>query len=237
MGRKKEESAELLAPDPFLETLNHWASWVQKNLKPILIVTGTVFGVILGYEFLSSQSEHDASIVTAKLTDAVRAYDEATDPQKVFTSTKAGALDADLERARGKFQELEKAHPTAGASQVAKLYEADIARRLRKSDEAESLYRGYIDQAKADDSLLFLALEGAGYAAEDQGKLDEALKYFGRLAETGGFYRDYGLKHKSRILLKKGDHDGAVASLKAIVDMTPPSDLKSTAEEELKSLE
>jgi tetratricopeptide (TPR) repeat protein len=236
MGRKKEE-AELLAPDPFLETLNKWASWVQKHLKPLLISVAGAFAVILGYEFLSSQTEHDASVITSQLTEAIRAYDEATDPQKVFTSTRANGLDPELEHARTKLQEIGKAHPNSGASQLALLYEADVARRLRKHDEAEGLYKAYVDQAKPDDALLFIALEGAGYAAEDQGHLDEALKYFGRLADGTGFYKDYGLKHKARVLKKKGDRDGAMAALKQIVDMQPPSDLKSAAEEELKTLE
>jgi tetratricopeptide (TPR) repeat protein len=237
MARKKGESAELLAPDPFLETLNRWAGYVQKHHKPILASVAGVFAVIIGYEFFSSQSEHDAAVVTAQLTDAVKAYDDAVDPQKIMTSTKTGALDADLERARDKFEALEKDHPGHGAAQLGKLYEADLQRRLHKYAEAETLYKSYIQQAKPEDGLLFLALEGAGYAAEDQQKYDEALAYFDKLAEGSGFYKDYGLKHRARILEKKGDTAGAIAALKRIVEMQPPSDLKSQAEDELKTLE
>lgn len=237
MARKKGEQAELLAPDPFLDTLNRWAGTIQKHHRPILATAITVLGAVMAYEFFSSQSEHDAALVTQQLTEAVKAYDDAVDPQKTFTSTKAGALDPDLERARDKFEVLEKAHPNHGASQLAKLYEADIQRRLRKYAEAEALYKSYAQQAKADDSLLFLALEGAGYSAEDQGKLDDALGYFSKLSEGTGFYKDYGLKHKARVLLKKGDRKGASEALKQIVEMQPPSDLKTQAEEELKTLE
>ncbi len=237
MGRKKAESAELLADDPFLDTLNKWAGYIQKHYKPLLGSIAGVFAVIVGYEFFSSQSEHDAAIVTTQLTEAVKAYDDAVDPQKIMTSTKAGALDADLERARDKLEAIEKEHPGHGAAHLAKLYEADVQRRLRKYAEAEALYKAYIQHAKPDDSLLFLALEGAGYAAEDQGKLDEALASFKKLAEGTGFYKDYGLKHEARVLIKKGDTAGAIAALKQIVEMQPPSDLKSQAEDELKSLE
>jgi tetratricopeptide (TPR) repeat protein len=240
MARKKGESAELLAPDPFLETLNKWAGYIQKHHKPLLASVGALFAGIVGFEFFSAQSEHDAAVVTAQLTEAVKAYDEAVDPQKTFTSTKAGAMDAELERARDKLEQVEKDHPGHGAAQLARLYEADVERRLHKYAEAEALFKAYIQAAKPDDNLIFLALEGAGYAAEDQGKLDDALGYFNKLAEGvggGTFYKDYGLRHKARVLKKKGDDAGAAAALKQLVEMQPPSDLKGPAEEELKTLE
>lgn len=237
MARKKGESAELLAPDPVLETMNRWAAFIQKHLKPLAGVVFGVFAVLIGYELFSHQSEHDAAVVTSELTDGVRAYDQAVDPQKVFTSTRAGALDADLERAREKLATVQKDHPSSGAAQLAKLYEADIDRRLHKFAESEALYKSYIAEARSDDDLLFVAIEGAGYAAEDQNKLDDALAQYEKLASGSGFYKDYGLKHKARILEKKGDTKGAAAALKTIVEMQPPSDLRGQAEEHLKTLE
>src|SRR5258708_4480786 len=147
MARKKGESAELLAPDPFLETLNRWASYVQKHHKPILGAVAAIFASVVGFEFFSSQTEHDAAIVTAQLTEGVKAYDDAVDPQKVLTSTKAGAMDAELEKARDKFEQLQKDHPGHGASQLAKLYEGDIQRRLHKFAEAETLFKSYLQAA------------------------------------------------------------------------------------------
>lgn len=237
MAGKKEDSAHLLVPDPFLETLNHWASWVQKHLKMIVGVLAGALAVILAFEFFSSQSERDAAAITTELTEAVKKYEEATDPQKVLTSTKADAMKEPLEKAREKLDAVVKAHPKHGAAQLARLYVADVDRRLKLYAEAEAAYKSYADNAKKDDNLLFLALEGAGYALEDQGKLDEALVYFNRLVENGGFYKDFGLKHKARVLEKKGDKDGAIAALKSIVDIQPPSELRGQAEERLKALQ
>src|SRR5262249_4211647 len=136
------------------------------------------------------------------------------------------------------FASLEKEHANTGPAQVAMLYEADVARRLRKPADAEQLYKSYLKIAKANDPLMFVALEGTGYSLEEQDKTDEALEYFSRIGEGGtSFYKDYGLRHKARILEKKGDKAGAIAALQAIVAIEPPSSLRPYAEERLKSLQ
>jgi tetratricopeptide (TPR) repeat protein len=109
---------------------------------------------------------------------------------------------------------------------------------LQKYPESEALYKEYVKNAKADDAALFVALEGAGYTLEEQNKLDEALEYFSRIGEgTTAFYKDFGLKHKARILEKKGDKAGAIAALQAIIAIEPPSSIRPFAEERLKSLQ
>src|SRR5262245_1451520 len=187
---------------------------------------------------ITTATQRSAAEVTTSLTEAVKVYDEATDPQKILTTTVAGALDADLEKAREKFAAIQKEHGDSGAAQVAMLYEADVARRLRKNADAESLYKSYLKTATPSESLTFVALEGAGYALEEQNKLDEALEYFSRSGEGAtAFYKDYGLKHKARVLEKKGDKAGAIAALQAIVAIEPPSTLRPYAEERLKTLQ
>jgi tetratricopeptide (TPR) repeat protein len=240
MARKKEESVELIAPDPVLDSLKKSAGWVEKNMKPIVGGFAAILVAVLGYEYFVSKTERDASVVTTKLTEAVRSYEEAMEPSKILSSTVAGALDKDYEKAREKFSAISKEHPGSGASRLAKLYEADLARRLGKHADAEALYKSYIAEAKNDDVLLFLAIEGAGYALEEQGKLDEAIAMFGKLGDDGTstrFYKDYGLKHKARILEKKGDTAGAIAAYQSIVAMEPASDLKGFAEDRMKSLQ
>jgi hypothetical protein len=238
MARKKQETVEAIAPDPVLDTFKAGAGWLEKNLKLVVAGIALVLGGVLAFELISSSSERSAAEVTTLLTEAVKSYDEATDPQKVLTTTVAGALDGDFEKAREKFAAIQKDHPQSGAAQVAKLYEADLARRLRKHADAEALYKAYLQASKPNDPLLFIAHEGAGYAAEEQNKLDEALEHFSRLGEAStAFYKDFGLKHKARILEKKGDTAGAIAALQAIVAIEPPSPLRSFAEERLKTLQ
>jgi tetratricopeptide (TPR) repeat protein len=239
MSRKKDESVvEAIAPDPVFDNLKKASDALQKNLKIVAVVTALLLGGVLAFQLINASSERGAAEVTTKLSEAVKAYDEATDPQKVLTTTVAGALDADYEKARAKFAELSKEHSGSGAAQLAKLYEADLARRLRKPADAEALYKEYVQSAKPGDTLLFVALEGAGYALEDQNKLDEAADYFSRIGEgSTAFYKEYGLKHKARVLEKKGDKEGAKAALQAIIAIEPPSSLRPFAEERVKSLQ
>lgn len=238
MARKKEESVvEAIAPDPIIDNLKAFAAWFEKHFKQLAAALAAVLVGVLAYEVITSSSQRSAAAVTTQLTEAVKVYDEATDPQRVLTSTIPGALDADLEKARAKLAALQKEHADSGAAQVAKLYEADVARRLKKYPDAEVLYKDYLKSSKSDDSAMFVALEGAGYALEEQNKLDEALDYFSRIGEgVTAFYKDYGLKHKARVLEKKGDTAGAKAALQALVAIEPASTLRPFAEERLKTL-
>jgi predicted negative regulator of RcsB-dependent stress response len=237
MARKKEETVEQIAPDPIIDNLKKGATWVEKHFKQVIGVIVLLLGAVLAYEIISTSTERSAAAVTTQLNEAVKAYDEATDPQKVLTTTVTSVLDADLEKAREKLAAVAKDHPDSGAAQMAKLYEADVARKLRKYADSEALYKEYIQTAKPDDMALFVALEGIGYALEEQNKLDDALQQFSRIGEgSTAFYKDYGLKHKARILEKKGDLAGAKAALQAIVAIEPPSTLRPFAEERLKSL-
>jgi predicted negative regulator of RcsB-dependent stress response len=240
MARKKEEEIiEAIAPDPVLDTLKRWEDWAEKHLKQIAAGLAVVLGGVLAWQLVEAKFARDASVVTTDLSKAVTSYEEVTSPQKILSSTVAGALDAELMKAREPFSKLAKEHGATGAGKLALLYEADLARRANKHAEAAELYESYLKGAAKDDAMLFLAIEGAGYALEEQGKLDEAAERFGRLTTEPGtaFYKDYGLKHRARILEKKGDKAGAIEAYKAIVAQEPVSDLKSFAEERLKLLQ
>jgi len=235
----KKENVEAIAPDPVLDNLKKAGTWIEKNGKRLLIGIGAMLAAVLVGQMISSQADRDASEVTTQLAAGVKIYDDATDPQRITTTTVTAELHKPMLEAREKFAQVIKDHPDHGASQLARLYDADLARRLGKPAEAEQLYKDYIARAKSNDSMMFLALEGAGYALEDQNKLDEALDYFSKIGGEGPtmFFKDYGLKHKARLLEKKGDKAGAIAALQAIVAIEPPSSLRSAAEERLKSLQ
>lgn len=242
MAHKKDEAVaheEALAPDPLMEALKKLAAVVEKNLKVIVASFAGVLALIVAVQFFAAQSERDASEITSELSTAIKAYEEATEPTKILSSTVAGALDEELGKARQKFQTITSNKAGSGAAQLALLYEADLARRLKKHEEAAELYKSYLKGAKGDDVLLFIALEGAGYALEEAGKLDEALEHFGKLGTDGptAFYKAYGLKHRGRVLEKKGDKAGAVAAYQAIIAIEPASELKGFAEERVKLLQ
>lgn len=240
-GRKKKQKAketeELLATDAFLENAGQGASWFEKNYK--VVITGVVvaLGCVFAVQMMSSQKARAAATVTTDLNTAVDAYRKATDLQTVLTSTAPESLKKGYEAARAQFETLRTANPAHGASTTAALYQADLARRLEKYDDAIKLYDVYLKAAPAKDALRFFALEGVGYALEASDKMDEALKRFEELETTQAFYKDYALKHKARILEKKGDKTAASAAYQGIVDMDPASPLKSFAQKRLKALQ
>lgn len=239
MARKKEESVvEAIAPDPVFDNLKKASDALQNNMKLFGIGIAVVLGGVLAFQLINASSERGAAEETTKLSEALKSYEEVTDFQKVLTATVPGALDAEYEKSRAKFAAIGKENAGSGAAQIAKLYEADLALRLNKNADAEALYKSYIQAAPSGDSLMFVALEGAGYALEAQDKLDEAVDYFSRIGEgSTAFYKEYGLKHKARVLEKKGDKAGAIEALKALVAIEPPSSLRPSAEEKLKSLQ
>lgn len=236
MARKKEQSEEILAPDPFMEQAGKGAAWFEKNFKLLIAGIVVALGGVLGVQVLQGSSLRSASAVTADLDEAVKAYSEATDLRTVLTSTSAEATQEGYQKAKEKFEAFRAKHPSHEATRLAKLYEGELARRMNKHAEAQAFYMEYLNGVKADDPLAFIALEGAGYSFEADGKLDDALTQFGKLEQQAPFFKDYALKHRARVLEKKGDRDGARAAYQAISDMEPVSGLKSFAEDRLKAL-
>jgi len=239
-GRKKKKKAEdeaLLAPDAFLENAGQGAGWFEKNFKVVLGGVAAALIAVFAIQTMSASKARAAAEVTTDLNDAVEAYREATDLQTVLTSTAPESLKTSFKKVHDQLADLRTAHPEGGPAIVAALYQADLARRLEKYDDAVALYDIYLKGSPADDSLRFFALEGVGYALEAADKPDEALERFKTLESTQDFYKDYALKHQARILESKGDKAAAATAYKAIVDMDPESPLKSFAQSRLKAVQ
>lgn len=235
-GIKKSQKEQDVAEDQFLEQGRVAMAWLETHVPHVGAAIVLVLGAVLALEFAEGVSDRKDSAATAALADAVEVYQTSIDPSVVLTSTSAESVERGYERARKALADVVtdfKDHP---AARFAQLYEGDLYLRSEKYDSAEPLLRAYVDTAKTDDPLLPFATENLGYALEGAGKLDEALVVAERLVSGPAYYRDYGLKHKARILEKKGDVAGASAAYQAIVDIDPPSDLKSFAEARIKSL-
>ena len=236
MARKKSKDA-VAAPDAFQQEGIAWVRWLEENFKIVAGAILAILGLVIGIEYFQSSSQRGAALLTQELVEAVEQYQEATDLRKVLTSTSADQLKQDYEKTANKLKGFQEAYPNTEGARVASLYEADLLSRLDKQAEAEQKFSAYVSSAKPDDELMFFALEGLGYAQEAQSKLDEAAATFDRLATSQPFYKDYGLKHKARILEQKGDKAGAIAAYQSIVEMDPASSLKSYAETRLKALQ
>jgi predicted negative regulator of RcsB-dependent stress response len=236
MARKKSNDPAV-APDVFQQQGVSWVGWLESNVKLVIAAIVVVLAGVIGLEYVQSSGERSSALMTDELVEAVEEYQEATELRKVLTSTSATELNEGYEKARAKLAAFQSEHGGTDAARIASLYEADLLARLGKQAEAETKFAAYVSSAKGDDELLFFALEGLGYAQEAQNELDEAAKTFEQLATSQPFYKDYGLKHKARVLEQKGDKAGAIAAYQSIVDMEPASSLKPYAENRLKALQ
>lgn len=232
---KKQEVAELVAPDPFLESAGKVALWVEKHTRLLVL---TVVGAALAVAavlVLGAQKERSSAAVTASFGKAVEKYQDAIELSA--TGTTAEAKTKAYEAALPAFEGLLAEQASTPAVRLAALYAGDLARRLGRLDVAEKHFAAYAASAPPDDSLEHFALEGAGYAAEDANKLDAALAHFEQLGQLPErYYRDYALMHQGRILERQGKKDEAVARYKKLLEEMTDSPLRTTAESRLAAL-
>ncbi|MEE2901823.1 MAG: tetratricopeptide repeat protein [Myxococcota bacterium] len=233
---RKKQIAQDTADDQFLVEANKAADWTEKNLKSIVTALGAVaviVAAVLGFQEMNERSKSEA---TQKLTKAIVEYREITDLQKVLTSTQPQKLIEDAKKAIPSFEAI-IASKEAGA-ELAKLYAADLEFRAGAHEKAEALYKDYLATAPKDDIIRFVALEGAGYAAEELKNYDIALTYFEQLTKLPqSFYLDYGLKHVARIHELKEDNDKALATYKELLEKVPDTKLKEFVDAKIASLE
>ncbi len=232
MARKKHGS-EPVAPDAFQQQGTGWVKWLEKNVRLVMIGIGAVLLTVIGVEFAQSQAERSASAQTEEFNDALELYREATDPGLAQTATSTEVIDRKVEAAAAAFAEL--GEKGGGPARVALLYEADLARRAGDEEKAAQNYVRYIESAEDDDPMLFVALEGAGYAYEALENYDEALKYYRRAAVLD-YYELWAMKHEARVLASKGDVEGAREVLEKILETEETGFLKFHAENQLKLL-
>ena len=235
---RKQQIAEDTAADPFLETANRAAAWVEKRTRQILMVIVALAVLIAVALFVMKENRREASELTANLTEALDDYREASDMQKAMTSTVPAELSKAAEAALPKFEAIIDKDSASGVAHISRLYAADLARRAGQHAKAQKLYEEYLASAPKTDFARFLAIEGAGYGAEEQGNLDKAMEYFEQLTKLpSDFYKDYGYKHVGRIHELKKQTDKALAAYKSIVDDMPDSKLRDFADKRIAALE
>ncbi|MBI4820112.1 MAG: tetratricopeptide repeat protein [Deltaproteobacteria bacterium] len=230
-----EELAALAPPDPFLERAQEYAGVIEKNSRLFGAALGGVLLLAVAVIVIQSQMKGSRAKATTGLTDAVKEYRDAL--EKADTATTAAIAQAAADKLVPAFQKLQTEQPGTGIAELSKLYEGDLLRRAGKPADAEKTFKSFIDAAKPDDNLLFLALEGAGYAAEETGNVDGALVYFQRLSTLPTeHYRDHGFYHLGRLNEAKGNKDAAIAAYKAIADNYPKSPLREKIDGRLAAL-
>lgn len=236
--RQKEatEREELLAPDAFQQKGSSWSAWLEKNLKLVLAGVIGVLVLIIGAEILRSTTQGAAADRTRELMEAVDAYREAVSFQAVFTSTSAAAERERFLEARAPLKKVVEETDDAEIQALARLYDADLARRAGLHEEAIAGFDAYLGSSSPEDTLRYFALEGKGYALEARDRLDEALAVYQQI-ESMERFSDFGLQHAARVLKKKGDLAGAKAAYEKILAREPASPLKELAEQQITLLD
>ncbi len=238
MSTRKQRVAELTADDPFLEHANRIAKAAQDNIKTIIIAVVSVLVLIGLVLFVQHQQTRGAAALTSELTEALAGYRDATDPQKAFTSTVTGELEAEAKKAIAPFDAIITGEPESGAATIARLYAADLSRRAGDHAAAEKHYLDYLANADDRDVASFAATEGAAYAAEAQGDADRAIAHFEKiLSLPGTFYHDRAHMQLGRLWEGKGDTAKALEAYKKIVEDFPESKILANAKKRVEALE
>jgi tetratricopeptide (TPR) repeat protein len=107
--------------------------------------------------------------------------------------------------------------------------------REGKNDEALKLVEEYLKDADQADPLRPVALETRGYALEGQGKVDEAIAAFEKLAQENksDFLKGMGLYHHARLLEKKSDLTGAMKRYSEVTASAAESSAARLAKERI----
>jgi hypothetical protein len=204
--------------DPLIERTAKLSDWAKKNQKTVQIVGAIVAVGLLGaagWLYWEQKQETEASVLLAKAVSDERARigeppkdDEESDGLPTYKT-----FDARRDAALAKYRDVEKRFPKTGAAILARLAEGSLL--LDKKDAAGAI-AAYGDVkasplAAVDAEVRGRALEGAGFAHELDGKLDDALKAYKEMENTVDVrgFKELAMYHQARVAMAKGDKDKA----------------------------
>ncbi len=186
---------------------------------PVLIIAAVVIvGGVIAFVAVREQGKEERARTTKILADGVAYQSRAQliDPEQVGkVDPPWPVVESEAQRAAKVdeiMQDLATQGPGSEADQNAELVRAARLMRTGKQAEAGEVYRKFLGEVSDVHPLRFMAVEGLGLALEAQGKLEDALQQFERLAgEEKAFYRDMALMHQGRVLEALGRGEEAVA--------------------------
>lgn len=206
-----------LIDDAFTRSVDAAVKWLKKNASTVgwVALAGVVGGIgYLVWDSYQTKTALAASVGLGKALRNQRGYvaetpppPELKDPTPTF-KTREERTAATLEA----YRKVASEYGSTGAGMLAKLGEAGALLDKHDWDGALAAYRAVKDSplGKADVDVRARALEGIGFAHEGKGELDEALKAFQELENTGvRGLKETGMYHQARILLSKGEKEKA----------------------------
>jgi tetratricopeptide (TPR) repeat protein len=199
--------------------------WVRDQWKVVVAVLVLGTGGAIATMVYFNHKEAAAAAASDALTLGLRAdlghvdakgdvrqdEEKKFDPFPVYTSLAARA-----DAAVASYEKVVSSHPGSGPAILARLGEAGALLEKGEWDKAINAYNEVAGSplAAADADVKARAIEGVGLAKEGKGDFDGAIASFKDLEALGiKGIDDLGKYHQARMLLKKGDKDGAKTAL------------------------
>ncbi len=202
-----------------------WAtSWLDKHARTVWAGFGALALVGIGWVVVSmhgAKLDREAGgLLHAAVTTAsgIVVSEEEPSPsgEEPLVPTFGTAAERD-KKALEAYQAVDKKFPSVAAAHWAKLGEANEELALGKFDQAVPSFTAALAQAGDDTFLRFRTLEGLGFALENSGKSDQALKRFEELGRLdNGAYKTVADYQRARILASTGKRDEARKVLEAL---------------------
>ncbi len=213
---------ELEQPDPFLETLQGWATASKKFRKQIVWAVCAVVAVVTifsGTVYSIKRSEEKAS---GFLAQTLSRYSDV-DPVKGYETVKDDVA------------EFLESYPNTAAATQARVRFAEIAFKASKFEEAHTMYLAALDDFKGDAAMENLLLASLGRTCQALERHDEAETWFRKISEgKSPLLKGEALFNLGVLLADKGDTAASQKLFKTLVSDHGESFYKPMVEARIK---
>jgi len=231
---------ELKEPDAFMKVGSKARSWLQDNVRVVLIASGVALvgvGGAVTAEYLGGRGEEEAS---KDLGARLKALERPVSETATTTGEDApfkSAQERDETVAKS-MSELRADRSGTKAARTAVLVLASAQLRLKKYDDALTGFADYLKETHPEGPLRVAAMEGQGYAHEGKGDLEKALASFEQLERDnkGEFLAGMGLYHRGRILTLQNKKEDAARTFNDVAAAHPGTEAAKLAQARLNEL-
>lgn len=235
--RKREETAEekearlqtekeikLGVQDQYQVRGFELVSWVQHNkalvstILVLIVLAGILFG---GYVYYNHRR---AEMASTAFLEALREQDEALE------GSEKGAKE--IVKSTARFKDIAEKYKSSKVAILANLYSGHMALNDGDNEAAIEFYQSAQNKIGANDPLFPVVMIGLGYAKEQSGDIDGAIKSFESVVKADfNVGKDLALWEVSRLFNVKGDGEKSQDFAKRLIDEYPSSVYQKNAQE------
>ena len=211
---EKLTKRQLQSPDKFQQEAGGVFDWAHDHPKEVAMGGAglLVLIIVIGLAFGGGKDDSANHAAGSDLAAALELVD-----RPVGAGGEAFASEQEKQQAIvSAMEDVRSKHGGTTTAVAAALPLADAKFKLGQYDQALALYDEYLKEAPKGAQLRFLALEGRAQTLEAQGKDDEAIQAWDRLASEVPTYADRALYGKGRILEKQQKWEEARAAYQTI---------------------